>query len=195
MSNTPNDPFDPHRGQGNPLTPEVVNASPGFGNQPAAKKRWPMILAIVLGLGFLSMIVCCGVAWYAVGQMGGMGMVFEPVKAELNRMPEVTEEVGQIESMSMNFSETVAEAEENPDFIVFDLECTNGPAKAAVKVADDGGVEEAILILPDGTRKEINTSLRGAAPVNEPLSFEVEEGTIEDATERELRELESSLEL
>ncbi|MFG0267850.1 MAG: hypothetical protein ACF8AM_22265 [Rhodopirellula sp. JB055] len=159
-----------------------------------------MILAIVLGLGFLSMVVCCGVSWYAMSKVGGLAVVFEPVKEDLNQMPEVTDEIGSIESMSMNFSETVNEAEKNPDFIVFDLEGTRGSAKAAVKVGSDGGVEEAILILPDGTRKELDPSNRSSAI---PSDTGLDDGTLgdgatddtafEDDTERELRELESSL--
>lgn len=197
MSNTPNDPFDPNHTPGNPLTPEVVGGPGGGGSQPPAKKKWPMILAIVLGLGFLSMVICCGVLWFAMSKVGGLGAMFEPVRQELNRMPGVTEEIGEVESMSMNFGETVNEAEQNPDFIVFDLEGTSGSAKAAVKVGPNGGVEEAILILPDGTRKELDSSSSSTrlpddlGPEDEPA----EEMTFEDETERELRELESSLDL
>ncbi|PHQ35989.1 hypothetical protein [Rhodopirellula bahusiensis] len=197
MSNTPNDPFDPNRAYQNPLTPEVVGGPGGPGAQSPVKKKWPMVLAIVLGLGFVSMVICCGVLWYAMSQVGGLGVVFEPVKEELNRMPAVTEEIGEIESMSMNFGETVNEAEENPDFIVFDLEGTSGSAKAAVKVGSDGGIEEAILILPDGTRKELDSSNPSATIPDDlgALNQPIDEMTIEDETERELRELESSLDL
>ncbi|KLU04466.1 putative transmembrane protein [Rhodopirellula islandica] len=197
MSSTPNDPFDPNRAYQNPLTPEVVG---GPGVPPPAKKKWPMILAIVLGLGFLSLVVCCGVSWYAMSKVGGLAVVFEPVKEDLNRMPEVTEEIGSIESMSMNFSETVNEAEQNPDFIVFDLEGTTGSAKAAVKVGSDGGVEKAVLILPDGTRKELDPSNQSASVPSVPSiprldETQTDDTTFEDETERELRELESSLDL
>ncbi|EMB14403.1 hypothetical protein [Rhodopirellula europaea] len=197
MSNTPNDPFDPNRAYQNPLTPEVVGGPGGPGAQPPAKKKWPMILAIVLGLGFVSMLICCGVLWFAMSKVGGLGAVFEPVRADLNRMPEVTDEIGEIESMSMNFGETVNEAEENPDFIVFDLEGTSGSAKAAVKVGPGGGVDEAILILPDGTRKELNAS-NPSSTIPDGLGSDdepIDEMTFEDETERELRELESSLDL
>lgn len=205
MSNPPNDPFqqnDPNNAYQNAgyQDPSQSNSMGGPGSGPPPKKKWPWIVGTILGLGFLSMLVCCGVAYYAYSQIGGLSAVFEPVKAELNQMADVNDEVGEIETMSMNFGDTVTEAEKNPDFIVFDLKGTTGSAQVAVKVSDDGGVEEAVLILPDGTRKPVDVTKTSGDDFDFD-QIEIDSGqsgsddpeSKEDTTDQQLSELESSL--
>src|SRR6056297_3015504 len=69
---------------------------------PPPKRRSCLWISVgCLGAGFLGLIVCCGIGTIGLQQQGHL--IFEPVRMELNQMPDVTSEVGQIERLSMNF--------------------------------------------------------------------------------------------
>ena len=182
MSDSPN-PFQrPPAGGNDPLRADVAG-------EPVKKKSrlWLWILVIVLGLGALSVAVCCGGGYYAATQLSGM--VFVPA---VNQIPEVQAEVGTVESMTIDFGATVEVAEDNPDFVVFEMQGTNGSGKIAIKPGDEGKIGEAFLIREDGT--QVPVSIGGVpAPVAPAAPFDVDAEL--DPTDAQLQELESALDI
>ncbi|MEM9368474.1 MAG: hypothetical protein AAGD07_20970 [Planctomycetota bacterium] len=187
MSDSPN-PFQrPPAGGNDPLRAELAG-------EPVKKKSrlWLWILVIVLGVGALSVALCCGGGYYAATQLSGM--VFVPA---VNQIPEVQQEVGTVESMAIDFGATVEVAEDNPDFVVFEMQGTKGSGKIAIKPGNEGEIGEAFLIRQDGTRVTLST---GGGPSTSlppeplepaPLEFETEL----DPTDAQLQELESALDI
>ncbi|SMP65557.1 hypothetical protein SAMN06265222_10985 [Neorhodopirellula lusitana] len=180
--------------------PQQYSNDGGFSgvNPPPKKSRtWLWVLGIVFGLGFLGLIVCCGLMTFGFSKYGSV--VFEPVRGELNQSAQVQENVGNVEELTMNFSATVKEAEANPEFVILDAVTETGPQQFSVKMGAAGEVEEAYLVQPDGTRLELEmtSSNSDLAPFDESdiSTGELESDEPVDAAEQELRDLESSLEL
>ena len=184
-------------------SPQQYGNDGGFsGNNPPPPKgrNWFLILGVVFGLGFLGLIICCGLMTFGFTKFGSV--VFEPVRGELNQSAQVQEKVGNVEKLTMNFGATVKEAEDNADFVILDAETSQGPFQFSVKMGAAGEVEEAFLIAPDGSRQELNMSAGGISadqPTTESkLDFDTDSEPVpenETQTEKELRELESALEL
>jgi len=179
----------------------VAETSPFDPTGPPKKKRrvWLWVLLTVLGGGFLSLIVCCGAGAYFVQNYGSA--IFEPARVELNQLADVREEVGDIESLSMNFFETVEEGKSNPEFVILDGQSETGPFQVSVKMTNDAKLEKAFLVMPDGSRKPIDLErlVSATAEIASPDGADTPGAEVDaddqviDATERELRELESDL--
>lgn len=209
MSNDPFQTNNPQRGGSQPFGND--GGFPGQPQAPPKKKTWLWVLLIVAGLGFVSLVICCGVGAFGVSKFGAV--VFEPVRNELNQLEQVQASAGQIDKLSMNFGATVKEAESYPDFIILDAETADGPRQFSVKLGDEAAIEAAYLIQADGTREELDLNAIGnqpppqssdsASPMNSPMDSNPNEsnpaGAADavpmDATEKELRELESALDL
>lgn len=127
------------------------------GNSPGAppKKKSLKWLWIILALGGVGLLVCCGgmggLAWFGLDQMG------EAVKIELNKNPAVTAELGTIESAKMNFTKTGEAGQETEGAMVFDVTGDKGTGQFSVKnisnVNGEVTFSDGVLTTSDG--KEI----------------------------------------
>jgi hypothetical protein len=190
----PNDPFD----QSNQSDPYVNPNEPGV---PTKKKGRGCMWAVigVLGFGFVSLLVCCGGVYFIGTNYSGLVYV-----DSVNGMPQVTDRVGKVESMNVNFGETINQAQNYPEHIVFDVSGTQGTASLLIKPGDDGSLEAAYLIEESGEIVEIDLAGSSNMPIEVNLPEVPGPGDSESAVddqptteaeraERELRELESEL--
>ncbi|NND97995.1 MAG: hypothetical protein HKN47_11765 [Pirellulaceae bacterium] len=167
MSMAPNNPFD---------NPQQDSLS----QQPVKQKKggsvWVWIFAIVGVLGLVGVMVCCGGGYFAYRQ--GTAFLADEIKVKLDGNPVIEENIGEIESMSMNFSAVVEEAQkqqeqgnnEAPPSLVFDIEGTKGSGRVLVRQDPSGQPDALELIMSDGTRHKIELE----SPLFTPEEFEVE---------------------
>lgn len=171
---------------------------------PAPRRRWLWILFGVFGLGTLGLVICCGVGSMYFSQISST--LLEPTRIELNELTQVQSQSGDIQKLSMNFAGTLKEAEDHPDFVILDAVTESGPFQFSIKMNADGSIDAAYLVLEDGSRQELDLSARVAEvpadsrPANGmPTANENESDAKNldpvDETERELRKLESELNL
>lgn len=140
----------------------VSPAMPGGASSPPPRKRrlWLWVLLIVFGGGFLSLLICCGAGAYLVQNHGAF--IFDPVRKELNQVADVQEQIGEIESLNIDFFGTVEEGKNNPDFVIFNGQSDSGPFQLSAKMATSGELEKVFLVMPDGSREPIDMSERVA---------------------------------
>lgn len=206
-----NDPFP----SGNPTgNSGVAGGQPGAPVAPKSRRTCLWIVALLLGGGLFCLIICCGVGLYGVQNYGSA--IFEPIRSQLNQMAELRSEVGEIESLSMNVFATVEEGKANPEFMILDGKSEKGDFQLSIKMTNAGELQKVFLVMPDGSRKPIDMDNRVSSTTvvpppgaegGEPSSDEQEgngppsgvadseDGDVLDPTERELRELESELDL
>lgn len=188
----------------NPMTADSPYAAQGASQGPPSKSGRTCLWVLGIGslLGVVLMIACCGGGYFL------MGTFFDMTRQEINTMADVQEQFGPVESMSMNLGATVTEAENNPEYLVFDITSDSGKqAQLAIKMSDQANgsqVEDAILIQPDGQRVPIDVarkvgtvSVPAPNPPAEPIGSQPdnEPAVPSDATEIQLQELESALDL
>lgn len=128
-------------------------ASP-YGPPPprSAPKLW---LWIVLGVGGLAVLCCCG------GSIGaaifGLNITTTEVANELRDNPKFREHIGELQTLSIDW--TRSSAEDDGDTFVYNAKGSKGSGVVTVKhITDDDGNEEIIdasLRLPDGRQVQI----------------------------------------
>lgn len=171
---------------------------------PAPRRRWLWILCGVFGLGTLGLVICCGVGSIYFSRISTI--LLDRTRGELNELTQVQSQCGEITELSMNFAGTLEEAEVHQEFVILDAVTEAGPFQFSVQITGDGSIDQAYLILEDGTRQELDLSSRVVdAPVDSPPASQTApinqspaaDSTPElvDETERELRRLESELDL
>lgn len=131
-------------------------ASPGafqpYSQPPPSSNWW---LWILLGLGGLTAVCCCG------GGIGivnfGMDIVAEEVAGLLRDNPKFREHIGELQDMSVDWPASIAA--DDDDTFVYSVKGDKGSGKITVKhVTNDDGEEEileASLRLSDGTKVQI----------------------------------------
>lgn len=197
MENNPNAAPRPHAGGGAPLPGGQPAGGPGYppGSGGKPKSIMPWILGILGVLAVLT-LVCCGglvyLGFQAQGQLAAMtGEIFREQYAEgLNANPDFAENVGEVESMSMNFTAIGEVAQENPNqqgapWLVFDVQGTQADAMVRIRVREDGSdpqIADAILILGDGTELPMEIT------VKQPSFGETEFGEFEVSEDFDLGE-------
>lgn len=106
----------------------------------------------------------------------------------------------------MNFAGTLKEAEDHQDFVILDADTEAGPFQFSVKMNADGSIDQAFLIPEDGSREQLDLSSRGLGkPIDSGQESEIpntnrpgptsENLDAVDETERELKRIESELNL
>jgi len=115
---------------------------------PAKKTPWGMIIGGVLGATLLLSLCCCGGCFYVVNK--GIGMQADMVKAEFSTHPKVKEHLGELQTVTTNFTKT-GELGEN-EVIVFDASGSKGDGELIVKPNNNqpGEYSMARLRLPNG---------------------------------------------
>ena len=116
----------------------------GAGNtmQPAPRKSntW---LWILLGVGGVILVGCCGcagIAWWGMG--AGMGMVAQQIRPSLDADPVVQEHIGEIEEFDWNLMATGEASEKKTggeDVIVWDVKGSKGAGQISGTVDQGGG--------------------------------------------------------
>lgn len=142
----------------------VPTAMPEGTPPPPPKKRrnWLRVLLVLFGGGFLTLLICCGAGAYLVQNYGGA--IFDPVRKELNQMTDLRSEVGEIQSLNLNFTATTEELKTNPEFAIFEGQSDRGPIRISAKMKTSGELEKVFLIMSDNSRKPIDIRKRVAAP-------------------------------
>lgn len=156
MSMSPNNPFD------NPQN------DPGFGydqvGTPTQSKSGKGCLIGCGVVGLLGLVLCCGGGVFLVNF--GVGQLGKQLTIQIKNNPAVVENVGEIESLEVNWGGTVEEAQqsgESDSGLIFDIKGSKGSAKLMIK-DDGGGAGNATLILQDGTRIPIDFEGPSANP-------------------------------
>ncbi len=144
MSMNPNDPFE---------SPPTYQPAPQQGSN-----TWLWIIGIIGVLGVVGVLVCCG-GFYALFSFGS-GWLANAFQEQLQGNPVIVENIGEIESMEMNFSKTGQEAQNSDgDLIAFDIHGTKSSGTILIeqdKSSGDGTrIGSAILILEDGSRVKV----------------------------------------
>jgi hypothetical protein len=132
--------------------------------------------------------------------------MFEPHRQQMNRMADMQEEVGTIETLNINFSETGKEGSRNKDFMILDGVSDKGEFQVSMKLNNTNEIEKLFLVKPDGSRQPIDINklvdsstavpAGGAEQTSTADSTESSEDPQSlDSTERELRNLEVELDL
>ncbi|QDT13881.1 hypothetical protein [Planctomycetes bacterium K23_9] len=167
MSMAPNNPFEsnqPGSSNGGPVQPKKTNT-------------WLWVFGIIGGLGLLAVMVCCGVGYY--GYSKGTQMVADEMKGQLAGNAVIEENIGEINSMSMNLSAVIEEAKKQqeagndgaPPSMVFDIEGSKGSGRILMKNEPGGQPNEVELVMADGSRHTI--------PLESPL-FQAEPEEFDD---------------
>jgi len=175
MSNQPHDPNSASKGGLSPRNPSgpltfqedddrFGTASPG--NQPPRRRGCLWITLILLGIGLVLTLVCCGGVLYTGKNL--TGQVFLP---QVNRMPEVTGKTGEVESMSVNFGETFEVAQDYPDHLVFDVQGSEGEVQLMIETGNQQEIQTAYL--RDDQGEWVPLDLDAPNPPAEPPQIEV----------------------
>ncbi len=142
MSNRPDNPFQ--------------TSGPGTmhgDRQPKKGNVWLWVIGIIGGIMVLGALVCCGGTFFAY--RAGTNMLAEQFKNQLSGNPTIVEHVGDIQSMSLNLSETSTQAESSGGALAFDVVGSKSNATLLIKQAPGGdgtSIGSAELLMPDGTR-------------------------------------------
>jgi hypothetical protein len=120
-------------------------------SKPKQRRLW-WILTAIFGLGFLSLLVCCGGIFYLSGEFLGL-----PFVDQLNRMPAVTQRVGQVQKVSVDIPGTLATFEKYPNHLVIEAHGADGSTSLLVEQGEEANILTAYFYDPDGNHELINT--------------------------------------
>lgn len=99
-----------------------------------------VIIAVLAVLAIFCCLCCSGIfALYKVGE----GMVVSEVQSAIEQAPEMQEEIGDIDSMSVNYGKSFDEDDYDVD--VFDVEGSRGSGYVRVKHVADANDEEQVI--------------------------------------------------
>lgn len=145
--------LDPDRFEKKSLPTENHAAHDGRMLARPQRRVWLWALSIFFGGGFLCLLICCGAGAYLLQNYGSV--VFEQTRAELNQSADLRDQIGKIESLTINFPATVEESKTNPEFMILKGQAETGPVELSVKISNAGELEKAFLVLPDESRRPI----------------------------------------
>ena len=151
-------------------------------NPPRAASPLKWILLTLLGVGAVVLLACCVTGFFAY--RGGMSLAGSAVAEQFQDDPAVRQHIGEIESASMNLSETRRRNEENvanKAGMVIDVVGSNGRGQIHIKSTKtdpDTGKMQATLELPSGEQIAIYGLPREGLEIDiDTGEFEVEEAT------------------
>lgn len=139
----------------------------GFGQEPMQPPQkqgmsTTMIVVIVVGsVGGISLLCCAGACGSAM--FFGMGQIGNVAKSEFSGHPDVQQQIGEIESASVNFAQTgdVGSQVQEDNVFVLDVEGSKGSGQFILKY--DGEMQSVIwgkMITDQG-----ETTLKGNPPL------------------------------
>lgn len=145
----PNNPFE-----SNPNAPG--NAGAVYGDPPPKKssaKFWLLGCGIT---GALGLLICCGGG--TMMTKFGLTVLAGEFQKQLEGNPVIVEHIGDIESMDMSWSDTIAGAQNadgGAEELAFKIQGTKGSGVVMVqqdKAGDGTGMQSATLVMDDGSR-------------------------------------------
>ena len=133
-------------------SPTAYSSPYGAPPPKSSPKTW---LWIVLGVGGLAVLCCCG---GVIGvAMFGLNIATTEVANELRDNPKFREHIGELQTLSIDW--TRSSAEDDEDTFVYNAKGTKGSGVVTVThITDDDGNKEIIdasLRLPDGRQVQI----------------------------------------
>lgn len=135
-----------------------------FTAEAKPSNRFPILLAIALGILSAGAVFCCGGAVLMV--KFGMDVVSDEVREELAAKPEVRQNIGEIESFGINYSRTGSQNDD--EVFVYDIKGSEGKGFVTVRqiTNDDGseGILSAELTMSDGRKVPIQVSSNPISP-------------------------------
>lgn len=146
---------------------------------PAKSGSGIKIVLIVFGIIMLLGLLACGglAALTYFGISKGMEVAAEEFRKQLSGNPVIEAEIGELQSMSLQFMETAERADQagGEAVIVFDAVGSKGTGKILVTPAQGGGnkINSAVLELPDG--RQVPIPLGGG---EEPMMDEGDVGDV-----------------
>ncbi len=151
MSMSPNNPFeDPQNDQG-------YLQDQGSGQTPKTKSGKGCLIGCGIA-GILGLLLCCGGGVFMV--QFGVSALADQLERQIAGDPAIVEHIGDIESLEVNWSATIEEAQKTGDQdsgLIFEIKGSKGSGQFLVKQDKGGeGIDMATLILPDGTRIPVN---------------------------------------
>ena len=135
------------------------------GGSPKKKKSNALkIVLIIVGVGGVLCLLCCGVfAWFGYSAMNmGMEMFADSIRQEYGEHPAVQEHIGELESVESDLVNGAAyEGQMTPGELPFKVRGPNGEGAIIVRQGTpqaDGrpGVAGGRLLLPDGEVIELD---------------------------------------
>lgn len=188
MSMNSNDPFDnPNAAPGPAVNPAAGQQTYGQDDFAQPPKKGNRGLLIGCGVaGFLGMLLCCG--GFAMLGFFGLGVVGDVVQAEVENSPTIIENIGEIDSMSLNLAATGEEAQGiqpgQATPMVFDVKGSKGDGKIVAQQSRTGqGIDSAVLVLPSGERLPIELASGNAEELEDievELNDLIETGSAEE---------------
>ena len=141
----PGDPFSSSSHQSPPMGPP---------DRPSNSKT-PWIIGGLVGFGIMCLVCCGGITMLA---KVGLDMVSEDIKRQVREEPTIQENIGEIESMSMNL--IASGSHDDDETFVYDLKGSLGSGELTVRsiTNDSGGesIESASLKTSDGRTFELD---------------------------------------
>ncbi|TWU56548.1 hypothetical protein Poly51_24590 [Rubripirellula tenax] len=171
MSMNPNNPFD--------ANPNAPGNSAAYGQTPPKKSNAKFWLLGCGLTGLIGMLVCCGGGLF-VTQMG-MSMMAGEFQKQLDGNPVIVEHIGDINSMSMSFSDTITAAQNadgGSEELAFTIEGTKGSGVVMIqqdKSGDGMTMSSATLVMADGQRYPIELAQSSGEEFNMDEMFDAGE--------------------
>jgi hypothetical protein len=141
---------------GDPLNPYASLGGQGMSQPP---KRGTSVWLWVLGIGGgVVLLLCCGcVGLGYFGFTGIMGFMGDMVKQQIENDPVIVEHIGEVKSVTVNYTDTGKEKQNNPqpgrNVLVFDVQGTKGSGQVVgtqVQAPEPGLVLENARLRKDG---------------------------------------------
>lgn len=124
---------------------------------PRKRSPWLIVLIILLVVGGGGIAICCGGGYFAMQK--GLDVFAESVKEDLRNDPVIRQQLGEVQSVEMDFSASAQASQGDQQVMVFDVEGTKGSGRVRGEVmkSDPNQVrlENARLELPDGSTHEL----------------------------------------
>jgi hypothetical protein len=138
--------------------PHGPTPPPPFGHFPHAPpppKSRKRLVWILVGVGGLATVLCCG--GFGLLAYFGFGIISTEVRNQVRDHPVVVEYIGEIESFEMSFTESAATNDD--ETFVYEIKGTKGTGVLTAKhVTNDDGSEEILwakLRLPNGQQHHL----------------------------------------
>ena len=152
MSSNPNDPFE-----GNGPSPYMDPSQ----SSPKKSRRGCLIGCTAISL--LTMLVCCGGGYWIMSFVSGE--MSREVQRRLAGNPVVEEHIGEVQSVSLEILETSRQTQKAQEdgkkgVLVFSLEGSKSSGQLRVDQNDSNEPDfsSALLVMPDGSRYQIDAS-------------------------------------
>lgn len=146
------------------MNSSLISRQPAYGK---GNKTLIIVLVVLAVLG----VVCCGggalLMWGSVSMV--QGALGEVVEGDLRASDDVRAEIGEIDSVSMNFTKTGQLGENG--VLVFDVKGTQGSGEVRARVAGDQ-VSDIVFITADGREIQVESGVGGFDMSEDEVDFE-----------------------